>query len=40
MLFENMGITYLGPVDGHSISQLCKVFREAKSWITRCWCMF
>ncbi|MBS5603203.1 1-deoxy-D-xylulose-5-phosphate synthase [Clostridium sp. AF18-27] len=30
MLFENMGITYLGPVDGHNISQLCKVFREAK----------
>ena len=31
MLFENMGITYLGPVDGHNISQLCKVFREAKN---------
>ena len=30
MLFENMGIPYLGPVDGHNISQLCKVFREAK----------
>ena len=30
MLFENMGITYLGPVDGHNMSQLCKVFREAK----------
>ncbi|MCD7907927.1 MAG: 1-deoxy-D-xylulose-5-phosphate synthase [Clostridium sp.] len=30
MLFENMGITYLGPVDGHNIAQLCKVFREAK----------
>ena len=30
MLFENMGITYLGAVDGHNISQLCKVFREAK----------
>ena len=30
MLFENMGITYLGPVDGHNISQLCKVFQEAK----------
>ncbi|MGN0372976.1 MAG: 1-deoxy-D-xylulose-5-phosphate synthase [Enterocloster sp.] len=30
MLFENMGITYLGPVDGHDISALCKVLREAQ----------
>lgn len=30
MLFENMGITYLGPVDGHDIRQLCRVFQEAK----------
>ncbi|MBT9778907.1 1-deoxy-D-xylulose-5-phosphate synthase [Clostridium sp. MCC353] len=30
MLFENMGITYLGPVDGHDIKQLTKTFREAK----------
>ena len=30
MLFENMGITYLGPVDGHDIQGLCKVFQEAK----------
>lgn len=30
MLFENMGVTYLGPVDGHNIKELCKVFREAK----------
>lgn len=30
MLFENMGITYLGPVDGHNIQALCKVFKEAK----------
>lgn len=30
MLFENMGITYLGPVDGHDIKQLNKVFNEAK----------
>lgn len=29
MLFENMGITYLGPVDGHNISELLRVFREA-----------
>ena len=30
MLFENMGITYLGPVDGHNIPAMCKVFREAQ----------
>ena len=30
MLFENMGITYLGPVDGHNIQQMCRVFQEAK----------
>lgn len=30
MLFENMGITYLGPVDGHNIKALRKVFKEAK----------
>ena len=30
MLFENMGITYLGPVDGHNIPVLCKVLREAQ----------
>lgn len=30
MLFENMGITYLGPVDGHNFKQLFKVFQEAK----------
>lgn len=30
MLFENMGLTYLGPVDGHNISQMIKVLNEAK----------
>ena len=30
MLFENMGITYLGPVDGHNIRQMLRVFSEAK----------
>lgn len=30
MLFENMGLTYLGPVDGHNLSQLSKVLHEAK----------
>lgn len=30
MFFENMGITYLGPIDGHNITQMVKMFREAK----------
>lgn len=30
MLFEDMGLTYLGPVDGHNIPQLIKTFQEAK----------
>ena len=30
MFFEDMGITYLGPVDGHDIRKLYKIFQEAK----------
>ncbi len=30
MLFEEMGLTYLGPVDGHNIDQLTRTLREAK----------
>ena len=30
MLFENMGITYLGPVDGHDLKQLQRVLGEAR----------
>ena len=30
MFFEDMGITYLGPIPGHNISLLCRAFREAK----------
>ena len=30
MFFEDMGITYLGPVDGHDIRKLVKIFNEAK----------
>ena len=30
MLFENMGIKYLGPVDGHDIAAMRRVFSEAK----------
>ena len=30
MFFEDMGITYLGPVDGHDIPAMLKVFKEAQ----------
>ncbi len=30
MFFEDMGLTYLGPVDGHNIDSLLKVIQEAK----------
>ncbi|HBV73849.1 MAG TPA: 1-deoxy-D-xylulose-5-phosphate synthase [Ruminococcaceae bacterium] len=29
-MFEGMGITYLGPVDGHDIEKLIKIFKVAK----------
>lgn len=29
-IFESMGITYLGPVDGHDIGKLIKIFNVAK----------
>ena len=32
MFFEDMGITYLGPVDGHDIKAMVKVFREARRY--------
>lgn len=30
MFFEDMGITYLGPVPGHDVSMLCRAFKEAR----------
>lgn len=30
MFFEDMGITYLGPLSGHDIGMLCRAFQEAK----------
>ncbi len=30
MLFEEMGLTYLGPVDGHNLDRLTRAFHEAK----------
>jgi 1-deoxy-D-xylulose-5-phosphate synthase len=29
-LFEEYGFQYLGPVDGHNIKELCKIFKRAK----------
>lgn len=29
-MFENMGLTYLGPVDGHDVNELIRVMRIAK----------
>ncbi len=30
MFFEDMGITYIGPIDGHNIDDMVKTLREAK----------
>lgn len=30
MMFEDMGITYLGPVDGHDVNAMLKVFQDAR----------
>ena len=30
MFFEDMGITYLGPIPGHNLPMLCKALKEAK----------
>lgn len=30
MFFEEMGLTYLGPIDGHNIGDMLRVFKEAK----------
>lgn len=30
MHFEDIGITYLGPVDGHNVEEMLRVFREAR----------
>lgn len=30
MFFEEMGLTYLGPVDGHNIGQVARILKDAK----------
>ena len=32
MLFENMGLKYLGPVDGHNIKEISKILETAKNF--------
>lgn len=32
MIFENMGIKYLGPVDGHSIKDMSKILKKAREF--------
>ena len=32
MMFENMGLTYLGPLDGHNIGEMVRTFKEAKRY--------
>lgn len=29
MLFEDMGITYIGPIDGHDVKQMVSAFESA-----------
>lgn len=31
IMFEEMGIDYIGPVDGHNLSQLIEIFQKAKA---------
>ena len=30
MIFENIGVTYLGPVSGHNLSDMVQILQEAK----------
>ena len=30
MLFENMGLTYLGPIDGHNVSAIVRALKDAR----------
>ena len=32
MLFENMGLKYIGPIDGHDVSVMTEVFKTAKEF--------
>ena len=35
MFFEELGITYVGPIDGHDINQMITTFQHAFRWINR-----
>ncbi len=30
-MFEELGFTYFGPIDGHNITELCDAFEKARS---------
>lgn len=30
MLFEDMGLTYIGPIDGHNVKEMCRAIESAK----------
>ena len=34
MFFEDMGLTYLGPVDGHDVRAMRRMFLEARAYRT------
>ena len=31
VIFEELGFTYIGPIDGHDIKKLCDLFDHAKT---------
>ncbi|EGO63634.1 1-deoxy-D-xylulose-5-phosphate synthase [Acetonema longum] len=31
MIFEDLGFTYIGPIDGHNVAKLCETFQAAKA---------
>ncbi len=40
-LFTNLGFKYVGPVDGHDVDGLVKLFEDcAMAPRARCWCMW
>ncbi len=39
-VFEDMGFSYMGPVDGHDVQRLTAVLRAARRPEGRCWYMY
>ena len=38
VLFEDLGIKYIGPIDGHDSATVEPALRQAASTAARCWC--